>query len=102
MKIMPDGVLQARDLVPPLIEGESVIGTVVIYNKTKGFGLIKIRHQPNDVYFRKEIVPTALQQTYLLGHTVQFIITLTGGRLSAESMENCWKNEIPSARAWFE
>lgn len=87
VKIMPDGKLQARDLVAALSEGQTAVGTVATYNGAKGFGFIRIPDQPNDVHFKKEVVQPEFQQQELVGKTVRFTITIHNGKPQAQTAQ---------------
>lgn len=87
VKVMPDGKQQARDLVAALSEGQTAVGTVKTYNGGKGFGFIRIPDQPNDVHFKKEVVPAEFQEQDLVGKTVRFTITILHGKPQVQSAQ---------------
>lgn len=87
VKVMPDGKMQARDLMAALSEGQTAVGTVNRYVPHKGYGFIRIPDQPNDVHFRKDVVPPELQDQELEGKTVRFTVTLHHGKPQASTAQ---------------
>lgn len=87
VKILPDGVPQARDITAALFEGQTAVGTVIRYVPRTGFGFIRIPDQPGDVHFRKDVVPAELQEQELEGSTARFTVTIHRGMPQASSFQ---------------
>lgn len=73
----PDGKAQARSVSVGFSEGDVVIGSVKSYNASKGFGFIEVPDKPGDIYFKKELVPTDMQEEQIIGRQVQVMVHMS-------------------------
>merc|ERR1719265_944245 len=84
-----DGKPQARNLVPPLEDGQVYTGTVRSFVAKKGYGFIQVPNQPTDVYLRQEqISPPPSENDQLAGCHVQFTAhIMPDGKAQAQSCQ---------------
>merc|ERR1719443_954883 len=71
------GKIQARGITAPLQNGSTVQGTVVSYSQKNGYGFIGVPDQPVDIYFKRDAVDPASQDSVAAGTTVQVTVQLT-------------------------
>jgi len=88
LKIMPDGKLQAQNVSAGLSPGETYTGTVSSYSNKNGYGFITVPDCPGDVYFKKDVVEFALQDSELRGKHARVVVQLTrDGKPQASSVQ---------------
>ncbi|CAE8621933.1 unnamed protein product [Polarella glacialis] len=74
LKINKDGKPSATNLQPGMSSGQTYTGTVKAFLENKGYGFIAVPGQPSDVYFVKDLVPSAMQSSSLVGKSVRFTV----------------------------
>lgn len=77
LKITPDGKLQGVNVAANLDQGESYAGIVSSYSTKNGYGFVTVPGYPEDVYFKKELVPATLQECELRGKYAYVTVQLT-------------------------
>lgn len=83
-----DGKPQGRAVSLGFEDGESCQGTVKSYNSAKGFGFVQVPDRPGDVYFKKDCLPSHMQDQQLAGREASFLVHLApDGKPQVQQMD---------------
>jgi len=93
LKPTPDRRFHARNVMCCLEDGETYEGNVGSFGQRHGYGFITVENYPEQIYFRKALLPQYLQEDQnadLRGCRVRFIAqVLKNGKCRAASFELC-------------
>lgn len=93
LKPTPDRRFHARNVMCCLEDGETYEGNVSSFGQRHGYGFITVQNYPEQIYFRKALLPQYLQEdpnADLRGCRVRFVAqVLKNGKCRAASFELC-------------
>lgn len=97
LKPTPDRRFHARNVMCCLEDGETYEGIVSTFGQRHGYGFITVQNYPEQIYFRKALLPQYLQEdpnADLRGCRVRFVAqVLKNGKCRAASFELCGDDE---------
>jgi len=100
LKPTPDRRFHARNVMCCLEDGETYEGSVSSFGQRHGYGFITVQNYPEQIYFRKALLPQYLQEdpnADLRGCRVRFVAqVLKNGKVRAASFELCGDEDGPA------
>lgn len=85
LKINKDGKPSALDVQPGITSGQTYAGSVKAFDESRGYGFITVPNHLSDVYFIKDLVPSSLRGSDIVGKQVRFTVQVSAdGKPRAE------------------